>query len=393
MNTKDGTLPDNVKDLYSRLSARELREVAPLAADHILKDLASGGFAARISALAIESQESLAGGDERTTMADARSPLRRRDADGRPLPGSMTDRARRCLNMARAHAAQMGHRYLATGHLLAGIAEEGSGIGCSALLDAGLTVAGLVGFVAAAPGALKALTMAEVVYETPALRNALRQAGEVALRLGHNHVGTEHLLISLLSDENSYAARVCELCCVKTHQVVENTLFLCAPEVTVLVHENALWTHPLQIVVSAVATLRAYLDVGGSARVVNAPAEDALRAMTKAVEDFKRSMTEPLPSAEEEGAAQTAADELDAQVGDAKFTMLIDAIYKADLLGKPVAWNGKVITRDNVHLWRQVLKGQFDSLTRAAEAEGWGWEKLRAARSEAESPTSPHDMG
>ncbi len=390
------SLPDNVKDLYPRMS---VRDIAPLAPPETL-----AAIAARLIALGTEPQEALAGGGDAPAGEDRfnakpsaggpDSPLRRRDERGRPLPGSMTDRARRCLGLARACAATLGHRTLSTGHLLVGIAHEGSGIGGHVLTDAGLRVEALNGYVAAAPGAFKALTSAEVVYETPALTEVLVRAGHEALRLEHNHVGTEHLLISLLSGATSYATRLCELCCVNNHLVVENTLLLCAPDLASLVNEKALWTHPLQIVEAAVATLRAYLDVGGHARMCDPVAEGALRAITKAAGDFRQAMRGPgVLSASDEGAILMAAEELDERVGDAKFATLIDAVYYLDLGGKPVAWNGKVVDRENVHLWRQVLQGQFDSLARAADAEGWGFEKLRHQRAEAEPPTSPHDVG
>jgi hypothetical protein len=161
-----------------------------------------------------------------------------------------------------------------------------------------------------------------------------------------------------------------------------------------LVNEKALWTHPLQIIESAVATLRAYLDVGGYARMCDPVAEGALATIAKAAGEFRQAMRGPSPlSASDEGAIEMAAEELTERVGDAKFVTLIDAVYYQDLLGKPVAWNGKVVDRENIHLWRQVLQCQFDSLARAADAEGWGRDKLKAAHDEAEPPTSPHDVG
>ena len=63
---------------------------------------------------------------------------------------------------------------------------------------------------------------------TPRAKAVLRSAGEEALQLGHNYIGTEHLLLGLFADEDSIAAKVLRDCGARQNIVRERTLELLA---------------------------------------------------------------------------------------------------------------------------------------------------------------------
>lgn len=118
-----------------------------------------------------------------------------------------TERAQKVLFLAQEEAMRLGHPYVGTEHILLGLIREGQGVAAKALgslnIEAEkvrLLVEQVVGRDQGSPG--KELTL------TPRGKKVLELSVEEARRLGHNYVGTEHLLLGLISEGEGVAAQV-----------------------------------------------------------------------------------------------------------------------------------------------------------------------------------------
>lgn len=117
-----------------------------------------------------------------------------------------TDRARKVLILAQQEAAKYGHGYIGTEHLLLGLLREGEGVAAKALSSLGLDVASVRGQVESILG--KGQQQASDIGYTPRAKKVIELAMEEALRLGHNYVGTEHILLGLIREGEGIAAQV-----------------------------------------------------------------------------------------------------------------------------------------------------------------------------------------
>ena len=118
-----------------------------------------------------------------------------------------TQRAQTALRLAHECSAELGHGYVGSEHLLLGLAREGSGVAAKVLLAAGLdqetlksATAGLVG--TGDPGAPPSQGL------TPRCKKIIELSLTEAARLGHQFVGTEHLLLGILREGDGVAVRV-----------------------------------------------------------------------------------------------------------------------------------------------------------------------------------------
>jgi hypothetical protein len=120
------------------------------------------------------------------------------DPDNRPF-SRFTDRARNVVAIARIAAGAAGSGETNAGHLGVGLLSEPEGIAAKVMHDAGLTdeqVTTVLG-IAVPPADAKTPPHGEVPF-TDDGKAALREALEAALRLGHNYIGTEHILLGIL---------------------------------------------------------------------------------------------------------------------------------------------------------------------------------------------------
>jgi ATP-dependent Clp protease ATP-binding subunit ClpA len=117
-----------------------------------------------------------------------------------------TDRARRVLVMAQEEAKALGHSFIGTEHLLLGLVAEGEGVGAKALAAVGVDLADLRArvLVAVPPGA----GIDGPAPFTPRSKKVLELSLRQALQLGHNYIGTEHLLLGLLREREGVGAQV-----------------------------------------------------------------------------------------------------------------------------------------------------------------------------------------
>jgi uncharacterized protein (TIGR03435 family) len=119
-----------------------------------------------------------------------------------------TERARRVLFYARSEVSQVGSSALEPEHLLLGLLREPKGLGHRILARTADAVDGLRGDIAGRLMVHDAIPESEVIPFSASCERALQYAVEEADRLLDGHVGTEHLLLGLLREEDSVAARV-----------------------------------------------------------------------------------------------------------------------------------------------------------------------------------------
>lgn len=136
-----------------------------------------------------------------------------------------TPRARRAIVLAQEEARLLCHQYVGTEHLLLGLLAEGKGIAAQALQRAGMTldsaraeVAEITDRGAKAPSGHMPFTLGA--------RKVLKLALWEALELGHNYIGTEHLLLGVLKEGKGIGAQVVLAAGVQSDQLRETALLL-----------------------------------------------------------------------------------------------------------------------------------------------------------------------
>ena len=119
-----------------------------------------------------------------------------------------TDRARKVMQLANQEAQRFNHEYIGTEHVLLGLVEEGSGVAANVLknLDVDLRKIRLEveKLVQSGP---EMVTMGKLP-QTPRAKKVIEYSMEEARNLNHNYVGTEHILLGLLREQEGVAAQV-----------------------------------------------------------------------------------------------------------------------------------------------------------------------------------------
>ncbi len=137
-----------------------------------------------------------------------------------------TDRARKVMALANQEAQRFNHEYIGTEHVLLGLVKEGSGVGANVLknLDVDLRKVRLEveKLVKSGPDMV---TMGRLP-QTPRAKKVIEYAIEEARNLNHNYVGTEHLLLGLLREQDGVAAQVLMNLGLKLDEVREEVLNL-----------------------------------------------------------------------------------------------------------------------------------------------------------------------
>src|SRR5271170_2420404 len=137
-----------------------------------------------------------------------------------------TDRARKVMALANQEAQRFNHEYIGTEHILLGLVKEGSGVGDNVLknLDVDLRKVRLEVEKLVKSGH-DMVTMGKLP-QTPRAKKVIEYAIEEARNLGHNYVGTEHLLLGLLREKDGVAAQVLMNLGLKLEEVREEVLNL-----------------------------------------------------------------------------------------------------------------------------------------------------------------------
>ena len=118
-----------------------------------------------------------------------------------------TDRARRVIVLAQEEARGLKHNYIGTEHLLLGLIHEGDGVAAKALEMAGISLDEAQGAVIELIGEGEKPVEGHIPF-TPRAKRVFELSFREALQLGHNYIGTEHLLLGLLKEGDGVAAQV-----------------------------------------------------------------------------------------------------------------------------------------------------------------------------------------
>ena len=114
-----------------------------------------------------------------------------------------TEKANKALNLALAIAGELGHTYVGSEHMLYGLAAEGSGVAATLLAKKDVTKDLVRQKLEESIGRGIPTTLSPNDF-TPRSKRILEMAIYEARRLGHNYVGTEHILMAILKESESY---------------------------------------------------------------------------------------------------------------------------------------------------------------------------------------------
>lgn len=130
-----------------------------------------------------------------------------------------TDDAQRVLSFAQEAALELGHDYVGTEHVLIGLTKVKNGVAAKALKELGIVTEDIFEAVEEQVG--RGNKKATSIYMTPRVKNVLELAVQVANRMNHNYVGTEHILLGLLSDGGGVAVGILRAMNIRTDDIVE----------------------------------------------------------------------------------------------------------------------------------------------------------------------------
>ncbi|MEY3407485.1 MAG: hypothetical protein RL038_546, partial [Actinomycetota bacterium] len=118
-----------------------------------------------------------------------------------------TDRARRVVVLAQEEARMLNHNYIGTEHILLGLIHEGEGVAAKALDSLGISLDAVRTQVEQTIGQGQAAPNGHIPF-TPRAKKVLELSLREALQLGHNYIGTEHILLGLIREGEGVAAKV-----------------------------------------------------------------------------------------------------------------------------------------------------------------------------------------
>ena len=130
-----------------------------------------------------------------------------------------TDDAQRVLSFAQDAALELGHDYVGTEHVLIGLIKVKNGVAAKALNELGLSAETIIEDVEEHIG--RGNKKASSVYMTPRVKHVLELAVEVANHMNHNYVGTEHILLGLLSDGGGVAVGILRNHNIRANDIVD----------------------------------------------------------------------------------------------------------------------------------------------------------------------------
>ena len=120
-----------------------------------------------------------------------------------------TEKANTALNLSIESAQELGHTYIGTEHIVLGLLREGTGVASSVLSSRGVTAAAYRESIIQAESNGQPSRLSPEDF-TPRAKKAMEMAIAEATAMKHGYVGTEHILIAVLRDENSVAAHILE---------------------------------------------------------------------------------------------------------------------------------------------------------------------------------------
>jgi len=118
-----------------------------------------------------------------------------------------TDAARRVVVLAQQEARMLNHNYIGTEHILLGLIHEGEGVAAKALESLGISLEAVRQQVEEIIGQGQQAPSGHIPF-TPRAKTVLELSLREALKLGHNFIGTEHILLALVRESEAVAAQV-----------------------------------------------------------------------------------------------------------------------------------------------------------------------------------------
>ena len=119
-----------------------------------------------------------------------------------------TDRARKVMQLANQEAQRFNHEYIGTEHVLLGLIKEGSGVAANVLKNLDIDLRKIRMEVEKLVQSGPDMVTMGKLPQTPRAKKVLELSLREALQLGHNYIGTEHILLGLLREGEGVAARV-----------------------------------------------------------------------------------------------------------------------------------------------------------------------------------------
>src|ERR687884_22888 len=146
----------------------------------------------------------------------------------RDLFERFTERARQVVVLAQDEARALKHNYIGTEHILLGLLREEEGLAARVLESLDITVERVRAQVVRIVGSGEEVTSGQIPF-TPRAKKVLELALREALSLGHNYIGTEHILLGLVRENEGVAARILLDLDADEEKVRERTLSFLAP--------------------------------------------------------------------------------------------------------------------------------------------------------------------
>jgi ATP-dependent Clp protease ATP-binding subunit ClpC len=140
-----------------------------------------------------------------------------KELTGAGLFGRFTPRAKRVMSLAELAAHSSMHDHVGTEHVLVGILDEGSNVAVTVLANLDVDAEELRAELRASMASVTDVAPEGHVPFTPHAKRALELTAKEALRLGHNYIGSEHLLLGLLAAEEGLASKVLRRMGVELH--------------------------------------------------------------------------------------------------------------------------------------------------------------------------------
>jgi ATP-dependent Clp protease ATP-binding subunit ClpC len=136
-----------------------------------------------------------------------------------------TDRARRVVVLAQDEARELNHSYIGTEHILLGLVHEGEGVAAKALSSLGVGLEAVRHQVEEVIGRGEGTPPGHIPF-TPRAKKVLELSLRESLQLGHDYIGTEHILLGLLREGDGVAAQVLVLMGADLNRVRRQVLLL-----------------------------------------------------------------------------------------------------------------------------------------------------------------------
>jgi len=119
-----------------------------------------------------------------------------------------TDRARKAMALANQEAQRFNHEYIGTEHILLGLVKEGSGVGANVLKNLGVDLNKVRQEVSKLVKSGPDMVATGKLPQTPRAKKVIEYSIEEARSLNHTYIGTEHLLLGILREQDGVAAQV-----------------------------------------------------------------------------------------------------------------------------------------------------------------------------------------